>query len=63
MESTPISGKLIAQSWEQWILSEEGKKCLRPDDILKDKKYKKLLYNRLWYAFMAGQRSMESNNQ
>lgn len=62
MEQPPIDGKLIAQSYDQWINSEEGSRCCDVE-ILKEAKDLKYLKNRLWLAFMAGQKSMESNNQ
>lgn len=62
METPPISGKLISQSYEAWEKSEEGSKCC-DGDILNNSSQLKYLKNRLWLAFMAGQRSMESNNQ
>lgn len=41
METPLISGKLIAQSWEKWILSEEGKMCLETD-MLKNERQKNI---------------------
>lgn len=48
-----VDGKFIADSWRDWLASEEGQAASMPD-LARDYSSRQYLENRLWRAFMAG---------
>lgn len=49
-----------AVAWDEWIDSEEGKKCRDATTLGSSAYHNQYLQNRLWRAFMAGCRDDRS---
>ena len=54
-------GQELAEAWRKWLRTEEGKRCTDARTLGAEENQAVYLRNRLWWAFMAGARAVESS--
>lgn len=53
----------VPKSWQDWIDSEDGKRCANPVTLQLPTDQYEYLRNRLWHAFVAGMACQEATSQ